>query len=507
MVLQATLPARKPSPIDTARRQPARIEWRGVLAVAGAVALLLVALAARYGYYRDELYFRMLSDHPAWGYVDQPPLTPLLAGLGTHLFGDTAVGIRVPAALCAAAAVVLTAMIAAELGGSRRAQVVSALAAATSCYVLLVGHTLLTSSIDLVAWLAVALFVLRALVRGTGKWWLFAGVAVGISFYNKYLVVLLCLGLLAGLATVGPRRALVNRWLLGGVAIALVIGAPNLLYQAVHDWPQLKMASALSADGNGDRNRLFLLPGQLILVGLPLAPVWLAGLVGLFRRPEWRSARAVAVAYPVALVAIWVTGGRLDYAAPLVLVLLAAGCVHLDSWAFRRPRLITSALIVNATTSALLALPVLPESVLAQTPIPMANVEARDSTGWPELTRQVGAVVANLPSEQRNSAVLLAKDYGEAGALDRWRDDYHLPPVFSGHNELSTWMPPATATTVVSVGVPSDQLAPAFAQCSTIGTVQLGPDSVNQAQQEPIVVCTGRQSSWAQLWPRLAHLG
>ena len=507
MVLQATRPARKPSPIDTAGRQPARIAWRGVLTVAGGVALLLIALAARYGYYRDELYFRMLSDHPAWGYVDQPPLTPLLAGLGAHLFGDTAVGLRVPAALCAAAAVILTAMITAELGGSKRTQLFSALAGASSCYVLLVGHTLLTSSVDLVAWLAATLFVLRALLRHAGKWWVFAGVVVGISLYNKYLVVLLCVGLLVGLATVGPRRVLVNRWLLAGVAIAQVIGAPNLLYQAVHDWPQLKMAAALSADGNGDRNRLFLLPGQLILVGLPLAPVWLAGLVGLFRRPEWRPARAVAVAYPVALAAIWMTGGRLDYAAPLVLVLLAAGCVHLDSWAWRRRRLVASALAVNAAMSVLLALPVLPESVLAQTPIPMANVEARDSTGWPELGRQVGAVVANLPSEQRNSAVLLAKDYGEAGALDRWRDDYHLPAVFSGHNELATWMPPATATTVVAVGIPGDQLAPAFGHCSTVGTVELGGDSVNQAQHDPIVVCADRQWSWAQLWPRLAHLG
>jgi hypothetical protein len=288
------------------------------------------------------------------------------------------------------------------------------------------------------------------------------------------------------------------------VAVALVIGAPNLLYQAVHDWPQLKMASALSADGNGDRNRLFLVPGQLILVGLPLAPVWIAGLVALFRRMEFR---AVAVAYPVALAAIWVSGGRLDYAAPLVLVLLAAGCVHLDSWAWRRPRLAASALVVNATMSALLALPILPESVFAQTPIPMANVEARDSTGWPELARQVGAVVANLPSAQRNSTALLAKDYGEAGALDRWRDQYQLPAVFSGHNELATWLPPATATIVVAVGVPNDQLDPAFAQCDTVGTVQLGRDSVNQIQQHPIVVCTDRQWSWAQLWARVVHLG
>ena len=487
-----TLEVRKRSSV-TVRRQRSRVAWPGVVAIAVGVLVVLMACAARYGYYRDELYFRMLSAHPAFGYVDQPPLTPMLAGLATHLFGDTAVGIRVPAALCAAAAVILTAMITAELGGSVRAQLIAALGAAGSCYVLLVGHTLLTSSVDLVAWEVVALFVLRALLRDAGRWWIFAGMAVGFALYNKYLVLLLCAGLLIGLAVVGPRRVLVSRWLLAAVAIALAIGAPNIVYQATHGWPQLSMAAALTADGNGDRNRLFLLPGQLVLVGLPLAPVWLAGLVGLLRRPE---IRAVAVSYPVVLAAVWVTGGRLDYPAPLVLVLFAAGCVHLDSWGHRR--LVASALTVNAALSALLMLPVLPESVVARSPIPVVDIETRDSMGWPDLARQIAAVAAEFPS-----AVVLAQDYGEAGALAR----YGVPQVFSGHNELATWLPPSTATTVVAVGIPADVLAPAFAQCRTVGEVELGPDVTNQAQHDPIVVCEGRQWSWPQLWPRLAHLG
>jgi 4-amino-4-deoxy-L-arabinose transferase-like glycosyltransferase len=480
------------------------IAWPAIGSVAVAVVVLLLALASRYGYYRDELYFRMLSDHPALGYVDQPPLTPWLAGLATHLFGDTAVGIRVPAALCAAAAVVLTAMIAAELGGSARAQLIAALGTAGSCYVLLVGHTLLTSSFDLVAWEVVALFVLKALLRDNGKWWLCTGVAVGLSLYNKYLIALLCLGLLVGLAAVGPRRVLVNRWLWAGAAVALVIGAPNIVYQVTHAWPQLKMALALGADGNRNRNRLFMLPGQLILVGLPLAPVWLVGLVGLLRRPEWRPARAMGLAFLVALVAVFVTGGRMDYPAPLLFVLLAAGAVLVDRWmvSLRRRRVIASALLVNLGLSVLLTLPVLPESVVADTPIPTADVEVRDSMGWPELARQVGAAV---PFGE--NAVLLAQDYGEAGALAHWKDADHLPDVYSGHNELDTWLPPDSATAAVAVGINPDLLAPAFARCAAVGAVELGADVGNQAQHAPIVVCTGRQWSWQQLWPRLVHLG
>ncbi|WP_052393936.1 glycosyltransferase family 39 protein [Kutzneria sp. 744] len=499
---QNALEVRRIGPGRTVVRPPSRIAWPAIGSVAVGVVVLLVAMASRYGYYRDELYFRMLSEHPALGYVDQPPLTPWLAGLATHLFGDTAVGIRVPAALCAAAAVVLVAMIAAELGGSARAQVIAALGTAGSCYVLLVGHTLLTSSFDLVAWLVVALFALKALLRSEGKWWLWAGVAVGLSLYNKYLIALFGLGLLVSLLVAGPRRVLVSRWLLAGVGIALVIGAPNILYQATHDWPQLKMAAALGADGNSDRNRLFMLPGQLILVGLPLAPIWIAGLVGLFKRP---GTRAVALSFPVALALVFAAGGRMDYAAPLLFVLLAAGCVGLDTWAFSRGRrrLVAWALALNTGLSVVLTLPVLPESVIAHTPIPMANVEVRDSVGWPELAHQVRGVVAGLPAGEQ--PVLLAQDYGEAGALARWPDG--LPAVYSGHNELATWLPPESATTAVAVGINPDLLAPGFAQCATVGTVELGADVGNQAQHAPIVVCTGRQWSWQHLWPRLVHLG
>ncbi|MFC0438427.1 glycosyltransferase family 39 protein [Kutzneria buriramensis] len=501
---QATLDVRTPVRGAPPWPAPTRTAWPGVVAVAVGVLVTLIACASRYGYYRDELYFRMLSAHPAVGYVDQPPLTPLLAGLSTHLLGDTPVGIRVPAALCAAAVVILTAMITAELGGSTRAQVVAALGAAGSSFVLLVGHTLLTSSLDLVAWEVVTLFVLRALLRRAGRWWVFAGIAVGLALYNKYLVLLLCGGLLVGLALVGPRRLLVNRWLLAAVAIALVIGAPNIIYQATHGWPQLSMAKALSADGNGDRNRLFLLPGQLAVLGLPLAPIWLAGLVGLLRRPGWRPVRAVAVSYPVVLAVVFVTGGRLDYPAALVLVLFAAGCVQLDS--FRR-RTVGWALALNAAISVVLMLPVVPASLVARTPIPVVDIETRDSMGWPDLARQVAGVVSALPPDQRQSAVLLAQDYGEAGALARWQHEYGLPDVYSGHNELATWMPPSSANIVVAVGIRPELLAPGFARCTTVGAVQMGSDVVNQAQRDPIVVCEGLTMSWPQLWPRLTHLG
>jgi hypothetical protein len=66
-----------------------------VLAVAVGEFALLMATSGGYGYHRDELYFRVAGRHLAWGYPDQPPLTPLLGRVGTLLLGDSPRGLRV----------------------------------------------------------------------------------------------------------------------------------------------------------------------------------------------------------------------------------------------------------------------------------------------------------------------------------------------------------------------------------------------------------------------------
>src|SRR3954468_20610980 len=86
---------------------PAQVAWRPVLLMAGALGALLLAVAARYGYHRDELYFRVAGRHLAWGYPAHPPLLPLLTRAATAAFGDTLVALRVPAAVFSAAGVVV----------------------------------------------------------------------------------------------------------------------------------------------------------------------------------------------------------------------------------------------------------------------------------------------------------------------------------------------------------------------------------------------------------------
>jgi 4-amino-4-deoxy-L-arabinose transferase-like glycosyltransferase len=480
--------------------------WGPVCAVAAVVGLVLVATSGAYGYHRDELYFRLLGQQPAWGYVDQPPATPLLARATVELLGDHLWALRLPGALILAATAILTALLARDLGGGRGAQVLAAAVSAT-LFPLVFGHVLLTATLDLVLGAGILLCVVRALLRDE-RWWLAVGLLVGLALYNKHLVVLTLVAIGVGLVLVGPRRVLWSRWLLAGVAIAVVVGAPNLIYQASHGWPQLEMARAIERN-KGDESRILFLPLQLALVGVFLAPVWVAGLVHLLRDPALRPVRALAVAYPVLCVLVLATGGQPYYTAALVLALFAAGSIPPVQWMTGRPgRAIAfgAAFGASVALSALVALPVLPVAVLAATPIPDLNQATSDQIGWPAYVRQVAAVVRGLPAPEARRAVIVTANYGEAGALDRYGDPYALPAVFSGHNEL--WFrgqPPEGADVVIAVGFSPGSLDGEFESCQTALRLDNGVQIANEEQSRPVLVCRGPTRPWAELWPSFQH--
>ncbi|GAA2262522.1 glycosyltransferase family 39 protein [Glycomyces scopariae] len=459
-----------------------------------ALAAALALTGTRYDYHRDELYFRMLD--PAWGYVDQPPLTPLLGQASIALFGDTLWALRLPSVLCMLGVLWLAVLVTREFGGGRAAQALCAWGLAFGGVALAFGHTLSTATVDLLVWVAVLLFVVRALMRDP-RWWLAVGAATGIGLYNKHLIVLLLLSLALGLLAARSPNGLRSKWLWAGVALALVLGSPNLVYQAVNDWPQLEMASAIG-ETDGEENRILLLPFQFLLVGLFLVPVWFAGVWGLVRRTDWRPARALAIAYPVLLVIVLVTGGQFYYPMGLVIVFYAIGCAPVAAWARGRGRrvLLVGAVALNSAISLVVALPLIAVDEVGETPIPDMNNSVPDQVGWQAYTDQVEAVVADAP----DAGAIVTANYGEAGSLDRYGED--LPPVFSGHNALHQYgPPPADADTVVFVGMPPGFVSRYFDECVPEAELDNGVGVDNEEQGVPVVVCTGLQGTWDEVWP------
>ena len=476
-------------------------------AVAGLLGALLLTLAGRYGYHRDELYFLRAGREAAFGYVDQPPLTPLLAATMDALAPGSLLALRLPSALAAAGLVVLTGLLAREFGGGRTVQLLAAASIAVSAVLLLVGHLLSTTTLDLLVWTALSWLLVRSL-RDGGWWWLAVGAVAGIGLQNKLQPAFLLAAVVAGVLTVGPRGALRSPWPWAGGLVALVLWAPNLVWQALNGWPQLRLAEAIAAGSSGTSEPWYLfLPFQLVMVSPVLVPVWISGWWRLARDPGLRLWRAFAVAHVVLAVLFLLTGGKPYYLAGLYPVLLAAGAGPVVAWARSgryRAAAVTAAILVSLGLNSVLMLPIVPVGRLGGTPVADVNYDAGETVGWPGLAAAVAGVRADLPAGLR-TAVLTA-NYGEAGAVDRFAPE--LGPAYSAHNAYWSWGPPPEDTdTVIVVGYPEEQLTPWFGRVELAAKVDNGVDLDNEEQGAPIWVATDRLAPWTEIWPELRHLG
>ncbi|HEU0245633.1 MAG TPA: glycosyltransferase family 39 protein [Gaiellaceae bacterium] len=480
---------------------------RLVLPVSALELLLQLGFANGYGYHRDELYFRAAARHPAFGYDDQPPLTPLLGRLSESLFGESPRGLRVVSAVAVALVVVLVALLARELGAGATGQFVAAACTAASGFVVVVGHLLSTTTFDLIAWIAIVLLVARILGGGDERLWLAVGATAGLGLQNKHLPLLLVLALVMGLAL--DRRLvslLYSRWLWAGAAIALAMWLPNLLWQALHGWPQLELAGDIREDEGGE-SRATLIPLQLVLVGPLLVPVWVAGLWALLRGEGLRPWRSLGFAYLVLLGLVLIVAGKPYYPAPLLVCLLAPGAIVVTRWLGSRARraLLAGAIVVTAAFSIVVGLPVIPVDRLQGTFVAEVNEDAIETVGWPQLVAAVGRVHAELPARERGTAVVLAGNYGEAGAVDRYGPALGLPPVYSGHNAYARFgMPEGSAGPVIVLGYGDPSID--FVDCRPAATVDNGVGLANQEQGGSIFVCRGPRGSWRDAWPSLSHL-
>jgi 4-amino-4-deoxy-L-arabinose transferase-like glycosyltransferase len=488
------------------------VAWRPLGAIAGATAAVLVAFSGRYGYHRDELYYLVAGRHLAWGYDDQPPLIPAIARLMNAVANGSLVALRLPTALVVAATVLLVGLVSRELGGGRGAQLLAAGCWATSPFTLISGHLLSTTPFDVLSWTLLAYLLARWIRTRDDRLLLALGPVLGIGMLVKNLPVLYAVALFAGIVIAGPRDVLRRPQLWIAAAIAAAIWAPNLWWQATHGWPQLEMTASIRADADFG-GQAGLLPSQLLVMGPPLAPIWIAGLWRLLRAEQLRPFPALGWAYVCTLVLVLVTGGREYYPAGAYPALFAAGAIAAVRWAsaaagWRRVAL-GGVLAVNAAASVALGLPIYPAGTLARTPQAAVNYDAGETVGWQELTATVASVYRSLPVADRDRAVILARNYGEAGAIDRYGHALGLPAPYSGHNAFWRWGPPPETADgpVIVVGWRQADLARYCGSLTRAARNDNGYGLDNDEQGVPIWLCRERTEPWSRIWPDVRSLG
>ncbi|HEU0192624.1 MAG TPA: glycosyltransferase family 39 protein [Gaiellales bacterium] len=467
-----------------------------------------MATSGRYGFDRDEMYFIVAGSHHAFGYPDQPPLVPLICWAMNSIAPSSLEALRTPSALAAATTTVLAAVIAREVGGNTRAQVVAALCAAVSAFALAVGHFVTTTTFDMLSTTILGWLAIRAVLRGSGACVLAAGVAVGIGMEAKPQVGLVALIMAAMLLAVGPRQPLRSWWAAGGAAAAVVLAAPYLIWQQQHGWPQLTLAHNIA--GSAEGGRVGFVPFQLVMVSPLLVPIWVAGLVAPFRRAALRPLRFVPLSYGV-LAIVYIAGdGKAYYLASLYPVVLGLGALPTVDWAARRsPRrtwIVGIAIALSAAISAPLALPLLPVRDLQGSAVMAINPDQGETVGWPRFVRTMDGAWRRIPPPERRRTAVFTENYGEAGAIDLLGSPLGLPRAYSGHNGFSEWgIPPARDRHALIVGFtgPADA-RPQFQGCQRLARINDGIGLENDEQGYPVMLCrvAGR---WPVLWPTLTH--
>lgn len=473
---------------------------RWVLTSAGVLLAVLVALSGRYGPHRDELYFVAAGRHLAWGYPDQPPLTPLVARVTDLLAPGSLVALHLPSALAAAAVVVLAALTARELGGRTGAQLLTAVATGTGVVVVTLGHILSTTTIDTLFWVAIVYVVLRTLSRDAPRGWLLVGLLGGVGLLDKHLVGFLLAAVVAGVAlTPQARHHLRSPWAWAGVGLAVLLWLPNLLWQATHGWPQLELAADIRDEYSGVGPRLEFVGLLLVQLSPVAAVLWIYGLVRLLRVPTLVRAKPLAWAFLVLVVVFLVTGGKAYYVVGAVPVLLAAGACGLEKRWSRRGLVVAGAVLaLSAFVAWPAALPLLPERTFGASVYPEINDDQAEMIGWPALVDAVDRVV-----DDSGAQLVVTANYGEAGALEWYGSDV---PVFSGHNGYAAWGPPS-ADLVGPVVLVGYEGAPGWAVgCRDVAVVDNGVDVDNEEQGGTVQVCDGPRGTWADVWDEVSHL-
>jgi 4-amino-4-deoxy-L-arabinose transferase-like glycosyltransferase len=482
-----------------------------VAAVAGAVVAVLVALSWRYGYHRDELYYLQQSTHLAWGSVDSGPLVIAIARAASACCQGALPALRLLSALASGGTVVLTALMAREFGGRRFAQWFAALCIAAAGVLFGAGHLLSTTPFDILVWSGILLLVLRLLRTRNTRLWLPIGVVAGAALLNKNTVFFLLFGLGAGLLATPWRRLLWSPWVLAGAALAAAIWAPSLAWQADHGWAMFEMSRNLRREHSGLGVAIAFLPLQFLLMNPLTAPVWLSGLVRLWRGPERGRYRPVAIAFVVLLVTIAVAiGDRPYFLAPMYTPLFAAGAVGFEQrsregrarWSRRTA---AAVLVVGGLVALPVALPLLPASALRTVPLQSVNYDLGEQIGWPEFSRTVTAAYRSLG---RSDAVVVGSNYGEAGAVLRYGPAGIAERAVSRQN-TDWWYgpPPDDAQSAVLIGFRQEFIERFWTACQQFDRIHNAAGVDNDEDGQPVWTCTGQRMPWSRAWPEFRRYG
>jgi hypothetical protein len=495
-----------------------------VLYVAFVRIVLYFFAAPHYGYFRDELYYLACGEHPAWGYVDQPPLIAWIAWLLEHTIGTSLWALRLLPALAGAGTIVLAGLLARELGGRRWAMFLASLATLAAPVALGLSHLFTMNAFDPLLWTAMALLVVIIAKGGRETLWLAFGALAGITILNKYAVIFWLLGMLLGVILTPLRRSLRHRWFWLGCVLAATIAMPNFLWQWRHQFPFLQLMHTIRQSGRDvSLSPLPYLQAQAQMLGFVAALLVPFALIYFFSK-KGQPYRFLGWAYVVFLAEMMALHGKMYYVAPVYPMIFAAGAVWVEhvtrskAWIWAKPAFAFAIAAVSAIYAPTI-LPILsvPNFLAYEQKMGIEQQKFEhqqqgvlpqiyaDMFGWEEMAQHVAAYYKTLPPEERQKTAIFANDYGEAGAIDFFGPKYGLPKAIGGNQNYWIWGPREyTGESLIVLGEGHERNMQT--KCASYSVVGDAKNPLSRPDEWlPIYHCRGFKWDLQTFWPELKH--
>jgi hypothetical protein len=489
-----------------------RSEWRCLsrvpaISIAFGTALFLFhfVVIQQYGFHGDELYFLVCGQRAAWGYVDHPPLVPMIARASTGLFGLNLFAFRMPLAVALGVGCALTGWLARRLGAGRFGEFLAALCFVAAPMMLRVGAFLNIPVFEVVFWLVIAHLLVSLLKSGTPRWWLAIGAVAGVALLNKHTTLFLGTGLAAGLLLTPRRKDLLTPWPWLGGALALLFFLPNLIWQYQNNWATLEFVRSINASIMQQMSRVEFVLTQVILMNAFVAVVCLAGVWFYFRDPAGKPFRALGWVFVTVFAIMLTLQAKVYYLLPAYPLVIAAGAVVLE----RRAWPVRATLCTGIAAMGIIFVPIMcPVSTLDWKERYIARVlgfmldDPRDLTfdfhnqlGRPEEIAALARIYESLPPGERAECAVLTHEYDSVSNLILFGAARGLPTAISGNNSHYLWGPQgASGNCIIALGYREEFLRGYFGEVQPVAELDTHP-------KKTIHLCRKPAKPLAEGWP------
>ncbi|MGD8698098.1 MAG: glycosyltransferase family 39 protein [Gemmatimonadales bacterium] len=475
-----------------------------------------------YEIHRDAFLYMAMGEHLRLFSMDFPPAIAILSEITRALLGDSIFALRLPIALVSTGLVTLAALTARELGGGRFAQGLAALAVLANLLFLRTGTLFQPVALDQLWW-TLGLFALVKLARSEEpRWWIVFGIACGLGLLSKFSMLIFGFAAFLALLATPARTEFRTRWPWIAAAIALLLGSPSFVGQIRLGWPLFdQMGDLRSAQLARVTPLEFIAEQPMMGLGFFIAVI---GITALAFAPSWRRYRTVGWAALFAFLTLLLLKGKAYYIGPIYPAMYGAGAVVLER--FRLPRWGAvarwSAVTLVAGYGLLtlpLGLPILApaamETYLARLSLESAtetNVGAQerlpqdyaDMLNWREQVEEVARVYFGLPDDERDRAVILASNYGEAGAIDFYGARLGLPKARAFVGSYWFFGPGDLPGEVIVLHGFREESVRDFCGSLTAAGFITHPYAVAEERDLTVYVCREPRTTLQELWPQLA---